>query len=127
MAVFSRHKLSIPVMALAIVLAAASAGAMNIYSAGMVTPETISPVPTGVYGGVYNDGYFIPDPGRGPTDTDNWKVWYVPAGGGVPQVFAPGLDTPPGMTSRARPKSSSERVIARRVPRPRSPWRGRSG
>lgn len=96
MAVFARHKLSTSVTVLAVALAAAPAGAaMGVYSAGMVTPETISPVPAGVYGGAYNGGYFIPDPARGVTDAANWKVWFVAAGGGAPQVFAQGMDTPP--------------------------------
>jgi hypothetical protein len=63
------------------------AQALELFSSGMLTPETISPVPAGVYNNIFS-GYFVPDPGRVTGSTDS-KVWIVPLNGGTPTRFAP--------------------------------------
>jgi len=61
--------------------------ALQVFSEGMQTPETISPVPPGTYGGAYDGKYFVPDPGRITGDPSVSKIWVV--GSGAPSVFAP--------------------------------------
>jgi hypothetical protein len=58
--------------------------AIELFSAGMEVPETISLVPQGF--GAYEGDYLVPDPGydRG----DDSKIWVVPANGGAPNVLA---------------------------------------
>jgi hypothetical protein len=61
--------------------------ALELFSSGMQTPETISPVPTGTYGGVYDGKYFVPDPGRISGDPSVSTIWVVSSG--ASSVFAP--------------------------------------
>jgi hypothetical protein len=61
--------------------------ALQVFSEGMQTPETISPVPQGTYGGAYDGKYFVPDPGRISGDPSVSKIWVVSSG--ASSVFAP--------------------------------------
>lgn len=67
---------------------ARSAAALDVFSAGLEVPETISPIPAG-FGGL-GDGYLVPDPTFDGLTTTNEtsKIWYVPVSGGAPSVFA---------------------------------------
>ena len=55
----------------------------------MLTPETISPVPTGAYGGIYDNSYFVPDPGRTTGAPAGSNIWIVPKGPGLFSQFSP--------------------------------------
>lgn len=71
-----------------------AAFAFELFSSGMLTPETISPTPEGAYGGAFNNTYFIPDPGRVSADPFGSTIWAVPMSGGAPSVFVSGATTP---------------------------------
>jgi hypothetical protein len=60
--------------------------ALEIFSAGMDTPETISEAPDefGAFGG----HLFVPDPGPAPIIAGNSKVWRIAPEGGPPSLFA---------------------------------------
>lgn len=62
------------------------AEAFQLFSSGMQTPEIISPVPAGSYGGVHDGNYFVPDPGRTSGSTES-IIWKVPVSGGTPSKF----------------------------------------
>jgi hypothetical protein len=70
-------------------MAPADAFAITILASGMATPETISPVPTGAYGGAFDAKYFVPDPGRVSGVPTNSVVWVVDAATGGTSTFAP--------------------------------------
>jgi hypothetical protein len=67
--------------------------ALEIFSSGMQTPETISSVPQGTYSGAYDGKYFVPDPGRTSGDPSVSKIWVVGSSGGSPTAFAPTSQT----------------------------------
>jgi hypothetical protein len=69
-------------------LSCQSASAMDIFSQGMQTPETISLVPAGAYGGLYDGKYFVPDPGRISGNPTQSTIWIV-GPGPVPEIFSP--------------------------------------
>ncbi len=64
------------------------ASAWELFSEGMLTPETISPVPSGAYGGAYDGSYFVPDPGRSSGNPAGSTIWIVD-GSGSATTFAP--------------------------------------
>ena len=69
--------------------ASQNAPAIELFSSGMATPETISPAPSSAYGGQYSNYYFIPDPGRtsgAPSDLTN--VWKVNKTTGAASIFS---------------------------------------
>jgi hypothetical protein len=70
-------------------MAPADAFAITILASGMATPETISPVPTGAYGGAFDGKYFVPDPGRVSGVSTNSVVWVVDSVTGAKSTFAP--------------------------------------
>jgi len=63
--------------------------ALQFFSGEMQTPETISPVPPGTYGGAYDGKYFVPDPGRISGNPSGSTIWVVGSSGGSPTKFAP--------------------------------------
>jgi hypothetical protein len=65
---------------------------ITVFSAGMVTPESITPAPSDF--GAYGDQYFIPDAGR--PGVGDPKIWTVPASGGSPSLF---VNNPSGTAS----------------------------
>src|SRR6185503_4546498 len=76
-------------MGLLSALLSLSAGAVTIFSEGMVTPETISQAPAGF--GALGGSYLIPDFAAPSAKNNNARtVWLVPEGGGAPTVFASG-------------------------------------
>lgn len=73
---------------LSALLLPAPAPALTIFSAGMLTPETISQVPAGFDN--LAGAYLVPDATRNSPDPSLHTVWVVPAGGGAPTVFTSG-------------------------------------
>jgi hypothetical protein len=57
--------------------------AVEVFSAGMQVPQTISKVPAGF--GSFEGDFFVPDPKS--TSTDPFSIWAVPASGGPPAEF----------------------------------------
>ena len=79
-----RGSLSVLLLLQLVLSSVGSSQAVDVFSAGMEVPETISLIPDefGVHGG----NYLVPDPGFAPR-TEN-TLWVVPSNGGAPIPFA---------------------------------------
>ena len=68
---------------LTVLLNQSSASPIEIFSTGMVQPETITPAPDNFAG--HGGDYFVPD--FGGSVSSNSKIWIVPQAGGAPTQF----------------------------------------
>ena len=68
---------------LGLVFSQSSASAIEVFSTGMIQPETLSPAPDAFAG--HGGDYFVPD--FGGSVPANSKIWIVPKTGGAPTQF----------------------------------------